>query len=492
MQGQGTDIRAWYEAAPYASFAYPQCAPEQLQAVAWLHGLRAPVPATARVLELGCSSGGNLIPVALRFPRAHALGLDISGTDIAHGQDWIRRLDLDNVELREADLLELDPASLGQFDYIVCHGLYSWVPRTAQDAMLAICRRALAPEGVVYVSYNTYPGWKSRELIRDAMLLHCSDRTDAGERLAYARAMVGFLREVAARDSVLARTVEENIKILSRTGADYLAHDYLEPDNHPCYLRDFLAHAGRHGLIYLGESEPSRSVPANYGARIAAALSTSFGDDRVRREQYLDFAVNRSFRQTLLVHEAQAARIAPAIRRERLRDLHLSAHLPCHDGATRLDGSAQTYGPRQGHNLSSPHAMVKLAADLLTARWPGTISREELRAGIQAALPPAQAVPEATLDTALDELGEYLVTRGLARIRLAPVALAGMPGAAPRLEAGAKRQIDALAEGERFVCNLWHESVELAADELAALKAGDGAVDARLAESIRSKGLLAA
>lgn len=513
MSGTGADVRGYYDAIPYASFAYLQCAPEQLAAVAHLHGLAAPPVETARVLELGCSSGGNLVPVAVRHPGARVLGLDISGSHIARGQAQVARLGLANARLDEADLLALDPATLGEFDYVVCHGLYSWIPVAAQEAMFATIARVLAPEGVAYVSFNAYPGWKTREVVRDAMLLHAEGKS-AGERLAHARAMVGFLRHVAPPGGVMAKVVEETIGILNRTGDDYLAHDYLEIDNHPAYFRDFVAQAGRHGLAWLAEAEPSRSEPATYGPAVAQALAASFTDDRVRREQYLDFAVNRGFHQTLLVRAGRERGIPARIGRARLRDLHVAADLPCHDGSARMDASMQAFGPRQGVNLQSAHPAVKAAAVALTRAWPGTLSRDALVAAVAAALPTALALPAATLEQAIDELLDYLVTRGLARFRLAPLPLAGEPGPRPRLEPGARRQLAALADGERFLANAWHESVELTDEERALLPRLDGDHDhaalaaalatvpapappgdpgarlARLLDALRRKGLL--
>ena len=470
-------VSAYYDAAPYGSYAYLQCAPEHIAAIANVFGLAAPPVATARVLELGCSSGGNLLPFAVRQPGARVLGLDISGSHIERGQQAITRMGLANAELRQANLAQVDPAALGQFDYIICHGLYSWVPPNVQEAMLDICRRALAPEGVVYVSYNTYPGWKSREVIRDAMLLHSRDKATVAERLAHARAMVGFLKKVAAPQSLLSHMVDENLRILSRTGDDYLAHDYLEPYNLPCYFEQFVARAGGHGLAYLAEAEPSRMLPGNFDPQIAAALSGSFADDPVKAQQYLDFAVNRTFRQSLLVNAERAAGAARGIVRERLAPLHFAAHLPCQSGSTRLDGSEQAYGTPDRPGVSSAFAGVKLAADALTRAWPGTLSREALLADVAAHLPDASAPPRATLETAIDELLAYLAQRGLVRLREHPVPLAGVPGEFPRLEAGARRQLDALAPGEHTLGNLWHESVDVTPAERALLPLLDGRHD---------------
>ena len=477
MSATDEQVRAYYDAAPYASYAYLQCAPEHIAAIARVFGLAAPTVAGARVLELGCSSGGNLLPFAVRQPGARVLGLDISGSHIERGQAAIARLGLANAELRQANLSDVDAASLGEFDYIICHGLYSWVPPQVQEAMLKVCRGALAPDGLVYVSYNTYPGWKSREIIRDAMLLHSRDKPAVADRLAHARAMVGFLKKVAAKDSVLAHVVDENVNILSRTGDDYLAHDYLEHHNLPCYFEQFVARAGAHGLAYLAEAEPSRMLPGNFGPQVSAALSASFPDDLVKAQQYLDFAVNRSFRQSLLVNSGRAADAARSVQRDRLPAMHFAAHLPCVGGSTRLDGSEQVYGPADGSGVSSSHPAVKLALDALTRAWPGTLSRGALLAEVGASLSDAAATPRATQEAAIDELLDYLVRRGLVRLRENPVPLAGTAGDLPRLEPGVRHLLEALSPDDHTVTNLWHESVDVTPAERALLPLLDGTRD---------------
>jgi 2-polyprenyl-3-methyl-5-hydroxy-6-metoxy-1,4-benzoquinol methylase len=120
-----------------------------------------------------CAAGGNLIPFAARHPEASALGVDLSTVQVSQGVAAIAHAGLSNVQLRAFNIADID-ASFGQFDYIVCHGVYSWVPGPVQDAILRICSENLAPNGVAYVSYNVYPGWKSREIVRDAMILRGS------------------------------------------------------------------------------------------------------------------------------------------------------------------------------------------------------------------------------------------------------------------------------------------------------------------------------
>lgn len=114
----------YYNAVPYTSHPFPQSAVEHLEAIVFLFGLDAPAARTARVLELGCAAGGNLIPFAARHPQSSCLGVDLSTVQIAQGQHVVASAGLGNIELRAMNLADID-VSFGQFDYMICHDVYS-------------------------------------------------------------------------------------------------------------------------------------------------------------------------------------------------------------------------------------------------------------------------------------------------------------------------------------------------------------------------------
>ena len=180
-----------YDAVPYDSNPYPQSQPEQLAAIAKLFGLAPKLPSQARVLELGCATGGNIIPLAARYPNGVFLGLDLSEKQVSAGREVIKALGLRNIELRHGDITAISKGKQA-FDYIICHGVYSWVPQAVQQAILRVCGENLADQGVAYISYNVYPGWKMREVVRDAMLYHTRNVTDPKQKLEQARAMLNF------------------------------------------------------------------------------------------------------------------------------------------------------------------------------------------------------------------------------------------------------------------------------------------------------------
>src|SRR5262245_30352504 len=126
-----------YADGPHPSVPFPQTHPDRLATLATLFGMRSAPVERCRVLELGCGDGGNLIPMALVLPESRFLGLDQAGEPIGRGRATISALDLRNVELRQEDLHTFARgvhAEQEPFDFIVAHGVYSWVPEDVRQA----------------------------------------------------------------------------------------------------------------------------------------------------------------------------------------------------------------------------------------------------------------------------------------------------------------------------------------------------------------------
>lgn len=450
-------LGSYYDELPYSSYSYAASSPEHMEAVASLFGLESPRASQARVLELGCASGGNLIPLAIRNPALTAWGIDISSVQIEAGRRQIEASGLTNVALDVVDFTTLDPQNTGRFDYIVCHGLYSWISMENQEAMLALCGKLLADDGVVFVSHNVYPGWKAKEVVRDAMLWHCKDRDNA-ERASYARAMLGFMQKFTPKDGVTHEILKENMGLISKTGDDYLAHDYLEPENNPGYFNQFAARASGHGLAYLAEADPSMMMPERYDPTLASVLNDTFSADQINKEQYLDFVLNRAFRQTLLSRSNRTN--THRIDRNSLLKLHFSCSFSGTDGASRLDGSTQDYMDPDGRAIHSSSNAVKKALDFMRAAYPGTIGWPALLAQVKSALPNHEA---ALADEKLKNLLVHLITHGLVRMRKSPVQLVSEAGLHPTIDRAVRMQLH--SSGIRHVSNAWHDTVDIDGNE---------------------------
>lgn len=283
-----------YDAVPYTSLPYPRTHPEHLHAIARVFGLCAPDVDGCRVLEIGCGSGGNLLPMAATMPRAEFVGVDLSSGEIERGRAIAKAIGLKNIELRATSTIE------GTYDYVIAHGVLSWVTPEVRRALLARIGAVLEGNGVAYVSYNVLPGFALRGAVRDMLRYHADDGPP-GERIVAARSLISFLSARVPRDAGAYRTLlDEEQERLATADDGYLFHEHLEEENHPLWFRDFVAEAGAAGLSWIAEADPAATVRARAAPRAHAALSAIAGTDPIRIEQYFDFLRGRSFRASLL------------------------------------------------------------------------------------------------------------------------------------------------------------------------------------------------
>lgn len=298
-----------YDQVPYPSTPKSQTHPNRLAVLAKLFGMNpAPVHA-CRVLELGCADGSNLIPMAYQWPESEFVGLDLAIEPIVTGQAKIAALGLQNISLRQQNIMEVT-ADWGQFDYIIVYGIYSWVPEEVQDKILEICQQNLAPQGVAYVSYNIYPGWHMVGMVREMMRYHTRNLTEPYARAKQARVVLDFLAKTVPAlttnpsnslkaNSLILETVQ---KLLHEQPDEYLLHDQLAEINAPLYLYQFIERAGQHGLQYLTDAESSAMLAAYFPAQFARELQ-ELAKTNLEIEQFMDFLYCRTFRQTLLCHQ---------------------------------------------------------------------------------------------------------------------------------------------------------------------------------------------
>ena len=247
--------------------------------------------------------GGNLLPMALELPDAQFVGIDLSQRQIADGQAVIKRLGLRNVDLRAMSITEVDE-SFGPFDYILCHGVFSWVPEPVRDKILSICSKNLSPHGLAYISYNTYPGWHGRGMVRKLLAYHVR-RTSPTTPLDQVHEARSFLEEVVRvipdKASSYARILRTESDYLKGVPNSYLFHEHLEETNHPFYFHEFIDLAKAKRLKYLVEARSGGMID-NLPEESRETLE-EWADDELGREQYLDILCNRTFRQTVLTHE---------------------------------------------------------------------------------------------------------------------------------------------------------------------------------------------
>jgi SAM-dependent methyltransferase len=296
-----------YDAVEYPSSALPQMHPGHLAAVARMFGCRpAPVDA-CRYLEFGCGDGTHLIACAMGLPDATFVGVDLSAEAVARGRRLTAELGVTNVELHAADVTAWTPPA-GGFDFACAHGLYSWVPPAVREAVMAGISTALAPHGIGYVSYNTYPGCHLRRMVWDALRQHTAATADPRQKIREATDLLKLLLAglpADGREPPVEALAHEIDTLLRERTPGGMFHDDLGAVNDPVYFREFADHAGRHGLRFVAESGHVGMQTGAYPAAVAGVLNGMAERDVLAREQFTDHLRVRRFRQTLLAKDGR-------------------------------------------------------------------------------------------------------------------------------------------------------------------------------------------
>jgi SAM-dependent methyltransferase len=444
-----------YDAVTYPGSPFSQTHPDRLATIAALYGLPAAPPERCRVLELGCGNGGNLIPMACVLPESTFLGLDAARSAVAQGQEQIAALGLTNVTLLHADLL--DTSGLGTFDYVIAHGLYSWVPPSVQERVLAIASEVLAPNGVAYVSYNALPGCHVRNAMRQMMRWHVRGIDEPAERISQARGLVRFLVEAAPTRPVFSAILNETLEHQGKQPDAVLFHDDLAEINEPLLFVDFIERASRHRLKFLSEADYSDMTVWKADSPAGRFLLEVGAENVVVQQQYRDFLIFRRFRQTLLCREEAPLAREPDL--ESLRSLYVGAgtrpETPDPDVAS--DEPVRFVSEKDG-NVTTPHPLSKAAFLVLGAIWPRWVAVSDLLSAARARVSAAGG-PLATVEDETRLLRFLLGSYGANVTQLQSTACPFVTEVSERPRASALSRLQ--ARTLTTVTNLKHQSVRL-------------------------------
>jgi methyltransferase-like protein/2-polyprenyl-3-methyl-5-hydroxy-6-metoxy-1,4-benzoquinol methylase len=403
---EGVTPPNYYDEVPYSSFPYAHSHPNRMAVIGTLFGMTPAPVERCRVLELGCASGGNVIPMAADFPDASFVGIDLSNRQIDEGVNTIQALGLSNIELRCMSITDVDSA-MGKFDYVICHGVYSWVPEGVREKILEICAELLNPQGIAYISYNTYPGWHLRGTVRDMMLFHVRRWDKPQERVGQARGLLDWLaKTVPAENNAYSSLLRAESERLRNNADSYVLHEHLETVNEPIYFYQFADAAAAKGLQFIAEAES--------GARWLEALGPE-ADQAVRKvardvieyEQYLDFLRNRTFRRSLLCRaDVQLDR---KLDPKRVRRLYVASSAVPEGQVNPATNEDAKFHLSDGI-LTTGLPLIKGILAILGPRWPEAMPVEELIAEM---LTKYKVPPERT-----EELGDNIaMTLGQVFIR---------------------------------------------------------------------------
>jgi SAM-dependent methyltransferase len=444
VNGAKNGAAADYDQLPYPSMPIAYTQPGALAAMAALFGAQPSDAAAASVLELGCASGGNIVPLAARFPQARFLGVDLSARHVAEANARIAALKLTNITVRQGDLAALSFERAG-FDFIICHGVFSWVPRPVQDAILRICGDSLRPGGVAAVSANMLPGWHMRRIVRDLLMFHADPKLSPAERVARARKALGEIAGAAAGSSPYVTLLRSEAARLAKAPSAYVLGEFLAEQNAPAYFSEFAARAAAAGLGYLCDGEVATSLPEYFSPGVAKRVREMAGASALAVQQYTDFLTGRPFRRSLFVRAAEVPAPVAAIDPARARHLHFAADLRLRAAPSKA--GERVFADARGRPIRPKGPVSSAVVEGLADAYPGTRSLDELLPG---------AAPEAVAK-ALQVLTLLLISEQ-ASASTVPLRVGSADAARPRAWALARLEA---AAGQPLVTGQHHAPVRL-------------------------------
>lgn len=440
-----------YDAIPYGDETFPNTHPEYLAAVATLFGLTPTNPRTSRVLELGCAKGENLIGMAYSLPECTFVGIDLSNNQVSEGNSKIRNYGLDNIELLHKNILDLDQ-SLGKFDYIIAHGVLSWVPKEIALKMFEICNLLLTDNGIAYFSYNTYPGWKSRDIFRDMMFFEAENFDSPQELASRSKFSVAVMNNLLKDNkSELSNHLKHDLAYYLDRPEWYYLHDFVAENNNPYYISEIIDFAKINNLQYVCDTELSTCTTSALSPNTQKQLNV-FKDNRRKFEQYLDIATLRSFRRSIFSRIEK--KVSYDFRASILENLFISANLDYK--APSGEQTNHYFSHTNGGAISFISLEAANALKKVISAWPNAIKISEL---IQ------DSSKRPTLESLLGGIFANLIS-----LRVNPTNVINIVSEKPLASLLARKQ----AESSNVVTGLNHQQITLGEIERKILVKLDG------------------
>ena len=302
-----------YNELLYKSNPFTYTIPALLEAQGKLFGLTPKDSRKARILELGSSFGGNIITQALYNPEAEFVGVDLTAEQVKKGNEVIEKIGLKNIKLIEKNILDINE-DFGKFDYIIVHGVFSWVPDIVKEKIIKICNENLTEEGIAYISYNTYPGWKEADKIREMMLYANKyfPEVSQGDKVQRGKAFISIVAEqmkiytdVAEKKGDFIKQIEGILNMQDY----YVGHEQLENINDPMYLHQFVDMLRKENLQYISDVGLRLSIASVYNDSTIEKLQQLSQGDPVIKEQCLDYILDTKFRRALICKNSQAEKL---------------------------------------------------------------------------------------------------------------------------------------------------------------------------------------
>jgi SAM-dependent methyltransferase len=310
----------------YTSNFYREMTPTWLGMTSLLLGHRAPdLTRPFRYADLGCGNGFTALAVAAACPHAEVWGFDFNPAHVEFAGALASRAGLDNahfVETSFADLAARADSVLPDFDFMVAHGVLSWISLINRHHLMTVIAQRLKPGGLVYLSYNVTTGWTVMVPVQALMRRLSSaspDRTDLAAPGVLA--FVERLKQAGALYFQNNAVLDARLQDIGRQDARYIAHEYLNQDWHPLMFAEIAGEMAEAKCRYIGsatlaENIDTVAVPAGVAPILAETR------DPLLRETLRDLGCAQGFRRD--VYRKGISPVPPAEHQAMLDSLTLA------------------------------------------------------------------------------------------------------------------------------------------------------------------------
>ncbi len=287
----------------YTTGFYREISPGWISAAAMLLGHRPPdIARPFRWAELGCGHGLSASIFAAALPHGAFHGFDFNPSHVENARRLAASAGLTNAHFHEQsfeDMAEAPEGKFPQFDFIVAHGIWSWVSAATRLQMATAIRRYLAPGGLVYISYNALAGWASLLPVQKFMREYA--RVHPGNSAEVTQAAIGYMREMIKGDAAFFPAnpaVAARLDATANMDAKYLAHEYLNANWDPTTFTQVQDVMGEAKVGYIGSATLIENIDAVAVPPATLKILQGVTDQRLR-EMIRDFGANRSFRRDI-------------------------------------------------------------------------------------------------------------------------------------------------------------------------------------------------
>jgi SAM-dependent methyltransferase len=287
----------------YTSNFYRECTPSWLATACLLLGHRPPdLTRPFRYADFGCGHGFTALTVAATSPRAEVWGFDFNPAHVESARNLAAAAGLTNAHFEEAsfgDLAATSPEAMPPFDFIVSHGVLSWISRENRQHLLDLLGRRLRPGGLAYVSYNVSTGWSGMAPLRGLMRMLAEanpDRTDI-----VATAVLDYVDQLKASGALFFQAnpgIEARLAEIRRQDPRYIAHEFLNQEWYPADFAEVAKAMAERKCSYIGSATLAENIDVVAVPNAVQPLMAS-ARDPLLRETLRDFGSGQGFRRDI-------------------------------------------------------------------------------------------------------------------------------------------------------------------------------------------------